>query len=152
VTKPDWSFGPTHPRGELLNPGIVEAILRKARMQDFDRGVWIAVARLPSTKAALRYRNRQCAHASGNQTATGDLHGNVPCSATTLIDRAIGMLPDRLRCLVVIWLRSRKEDRPGPHAPKLPLRRRKIRNQWATKPPHCRGGAGGILVATRLST
>src|SRR4029453_9068400 len=78
VTEIDRSLAPTHARGEPLDARERQPIFCKARVEDLDRGVGIALARLPAAeRGAGECRCSGCA-GSGGEIASREFHGRPP--------------------------------------------------------------------------
>ncbi len=89
IAHPDRPLAPAHAGGEPLHPGIVDAIFGEARIENLDRRVGIAFARLPAPEGLGREgggggdRRARAEHVSSCH-----LHGVSPWFVTTSRGRA----------------------------------------------------------------
>src|SRR5262245_3922933 len=76
VAEIDRALAPAHVGCDALDAGEGEAITRKTRIEDLDRRVRIALARLPAAEGCACDRRRADRAGADEQAAFGDLHEN----------------------------------------------------------------------------
>src|SRR4029453_18133332 len=78
VAEIDRALAPAHVGRDALDAGEGQAITRKARVEDLDRRIRIALARLPAAEGSARDRHRGNRAGAGEHPASSDLHRFLP--------------------------------------------------------------------------
>src|SRR5262249_35494476 len=74
VAEPHRPFAPAHARGDALDLGLRDAVAREAPVDDPDRGIGIALARLPLRERARYGGKRRSGRACGEYRASLRIH------------------------------------------------------------------------------
>src|SRR5262249_10259643 len=74
VTEINRAFAPAHPGGEPLDAPVSQPIFSKARVENLDRRIRVALARLPAAERGARECRRRCRTGGANEIASREFH------------------------------------------------------------------------------